>query len=125
MLQDKDSSAIVAVADLERARRFYADVLGLPLLDDGMGVLVFRTGATSLVVYASAEAGTNRANAVTWGCGADLDRIVAELEGKGVVFEHYPELEGSRLEGNVHVSGTMRLAWFKDPDGNVLHINSF
>ena len=65
MLKDKLSSAIVALKDIDRARSFYRDVLGLELADDGMeGVLGFRTGYTWLVVYRSDEAGTNRANAV-------------------------------------------------------------
>ena len=124
MLKDHDSSAIVAVADLGRARDFYGGTLGLDLLDEGgeEGVLVYRTGATRLVVYCSDLAGSNRANAVVWGVGDALDSIVAALEAKGVEFEHYPDL--GRLEGNIHVAGAARLAWFKDPDGNILHINS-
>ncbi|MBX3561362.1 MAG: VOC family protein [Sphingomonas sp.] len=124
MLKDHDSSAILAVADLDRARAFYGDVLGLELDEAGAeeGVLVYRTGATRLVVYASAHAGTNRANAVVWGVGGDLDAIVAALEAKGAAFEHYPDL--GRLEGNVHVAGGAKLVWLKDPDGNILHLNS-
>ncbi|MDB5693568.1 MAG: glyoxalase/bleomycin resistance/dioxygenase family protein [Alphaproteobacteria bacterium] len=69
MLKDHDSSAIVAVADLDRARAFYSDMLGLPLADEGaaQGVLVYRTGATRLIVYRSDHAGTNRANAANSG----------------------------------------------------------
>lgn len=128
MLKDHDSSAILAVADLARARAFYEGVLGLePLAGDGApdpapDMVVYRTGRTQLVVYVSAEAGTNRANAVVWDVGGDLDAIVAALEAKGAKFEHYPEI--GRLEGNVHVAGPCRLVWLKDPDSNVLHINS-
>ena len=123
MLEDHDSSAIVAVTDLARARDFYGEMLGLDLAEEGPeGVLVYRTGATSLVVYASAYAGTNRANAVVWGVGEDFDAIVATLEGRGAAFLHYPEI--GRLEGNVHHAGGARLAWLADPDGNILHINS-
>ena len=124
MLKTHDSSAIVAVGDLDRARSFYGDVLGLELAEDSTeeGVLVYRTGATRLVVYQSEFAGTNRANAVVWGVGQELDEIVAELEAKGAAFEHYPDI--GRLEGNVHVADGARLVWLKDPDGNILHINS-
>jgi len=123
MLKTHDSSAIVAVGDLDRARSFYGDMLGLELAEEGTeGVLVYRTGATRLVVYQSEFAGTNRANAVVWGVGQELDEIVAELEAKGAAFEHYPDI--GRLEGNVHVAGGARLVWLKDPDGNILHINS-
>jgi catechol 2,3-dioxygenase-like lactoylglutathione lyase family enzyme len=124
MLKDHDSSAIVAVADLERARAFYGGLLGLELAEAGAeeGVLVYRTGATRLVVYASEFAGTTRANAVVWGVGGDLDSIVAALEARGAAFEHYPGI--GRLEGNIHLSGGMKLVWLKDPDGNILHLNS-
>jgi catechol 2,3-dioxygenase-like lactoylglutathione lyase family enzyme len=124
MLKDHDSSAIVAVADLGRARAFYGDVLGLDLAEEGAeeGVLVYKTGSTRLVVYASEYAGTNRANAVVWGVGGEIDAIVAALEAKGAAFEHYPDI--GRLEGNVHHAGRMKLVWLKDPDGNILHLNS-
>jgi catechol 2,3-dioxygenase-like lactoylglutathione lyase family enzyme len=124
MLKDHDSSAIIAVSDLGRARDFYGDVLGLELDPAAAeeGVLVYRTGATRLIVYASEYAGTNRGNAVVWGVGRDLDAIVAALEAKGAEFEHYPDI--GRLEGNVHVAGGAKLVWLKDPDGNILHINS-
>ncbi len=129
MLKHHDSSAIVAVSDMARARAFYSDTLGLELdgqaggEDGGNGMpLVYRTGATKLVVYPSEFAGSNRANAVVWGVGDEIDSIVAALEAKGVAFEHYPDV--GRLEGNVHVAGGARLVWLKDPDGNILHLNS-
>jgi catechol 2,3-dioxygenase-like lactoylglutathione lyase family enzyme len=123
MLKDHDSSAILAVADLERARAFYGDVLGLDLAEEGAeGVLVYKTGATRLVVYRSEYAGTNRANAVVWDVGGEIDAIVAALEAKGATFEHYPDI--GRLEGNVHHAGGMKLVWLKDPDGNILHLNA-
>lgn len=125
MLSHKASSAILAVSDIARARKFYTEVLGLELVDDRMeGVFGLRTGDTRLIVYQSAEAGTNRANAVVWSCGEEIDSIVAELERKGVAFEHYPELGGMRLVGNMHVADEMKMVWFKDPDGNLLHLNN-
>ena len=124
MLKDHDSSAIVAVADLARAREFYSGVLGLEPIGEmaEQDVLTYRTGRTRLIVYRSDHAGTNEANAVVWGVGEDLDAIVAALEAKGAAFEHYPEI--GRLKGNVHLAGGAKLVWLKDPDGNVLHINS-
>lgn len=122
MLRDRNSSAIVAVSNIVRARRFYADVLGLDLVEEGMdGVMVFRTGATQLVVYRSDSAGTNRANAVVWDAGDEIDAIVTDLAAKGVVFEHYPEIGAFR--DNIHHADGMKLVWFRDPDGNILHIN--
>jgi catechol 2,3-dioxygenase-like lactoylglutathione lyase family enzyme len=124
MLKDHDSSAILAVANLDRAHTFYADILGLECAEQGKaeGVIVYRTGATRLVVYESPNAGTNRSNAVVWGVGGDLDAVVEALEAKGVTFEHYPDI--GRLEGNIHHAGGEKLVWLKDPDGNILHVNS-
>lgn len=121
MLKDSDSAAIVAVRDIERARQFYAETLELDLAEDGGEVLTFRTGATRLVVYVSDFAGTNKANAVVWGVGAEIEEIVARLISKGVVFEHY---EGMDYADGIHRAGDFRMAWFKDPDGNILHLNS-
>jgi catechol 2,3-dioxygenase-like lactoylglutathione lyase family enzyme len=120
---DIPSSAIVAVSDLDRARRFYRDTLGLELVMDSEQVLAFRTGATTLNVYVSAEAGTNRANAAVWDAGAGFDAAIAELRGKGVTFEEYPEL-GMDVADGIHSADGFKAAWFKDPDGNILHINS-
>ena len=50
--------------------------------------------------------------------------IVADLEAKGVAFEHYPQMPGVVLRGNIHHMGPMRLVWLKDPDGNILHLNN-
>lgn len=123
MLKDRNSSAIVAVSDLERAKVFYEDILGLTLESGGVddGVLSFRTGHTSLGVYRSDYAGTNRANAVTWEMKGDLVEVVDDLRSKGVTFEHYPDL-GLTVNADIHEAGPAKLVWFKDPDGNILHL---
>ncbi len=123
MLKDRNSSAIVAVSDIDQARAFYEDVLGLTLVgsDNENGVLGFRTGDTSLTVYRSDFAGTNKANAVTWDMKGDLVDTVSALKGNGVTFEHYPDM-GMTLNGDIHEDGDMKLVWFKDPDGNILHL---
>jgi catechol 2,3-dioxygenase-like lactoylglutathione lyase family enzyme len=125
MLKHKTSSAIVAVSDLDRARRFYADTLGLePDGDGGEGVLTFRTGDTWLVVYPSKGLRPGTGNAVVWSGGGDVAAIAADLRGKGVRMEEYPEM-GLRIEDGVHLDEGFAGIWFKDPDGNVLHVNSF
>lgn len=123
MLKDRNSSAIVAVADLERARAFYEDILGLVRIPGGEenGVLGFRTGETLLTVYRSDFAGTNQANAVTWAMQGDLVETVDRLKAGGVRFEHYPDI-GMTLNGDIHESGPAKLVWLRDPDGNILHL---
>ena len=121
MLKDKDSAAIVAVKDIERAKRFYRDVLELDLIEESEQVLQFSTGKTALVVYLSEFAGTNRANAVVWGVGDDIHAIVGRLREKGVRFERY---EGMDYADGIHRAGEFAMVWFKDPDGNILHLNT-
>jgi catechol 2,3-dioxygenase-like lactoylglutathione lyase family enzyme len=72
-----------------------------------------------LIVYRSQYAGTNRATAVNWRVGDELDAIVAALGAKGVAFEHY-DLPGLTQKGDVHAFGEFKSAWFKDPDGNII-----
>ena len=119
----KSSSAIVATGDLARARRFYEEMLGLELVEENEDVATFKTGNTRLMVYKSEFAGTNKANAVVWDAGADFDAVHAQLKDKGVTFEEYPDM-GMDVSEGVHRQGDFKAAWFKDPDGNILHFNS-
>ncbi|MDH5834818.1 VOC family protein [Luteimonas kalidii] len=124
MLKHKTSSAIVAVSDLARARDFYEGTLGLQLDGDGSGeVLTFRTGDTWLVVYPSKGLRPGTGNAVVWSGGDDVAAIAEDLRGKGLRLEEYPDM-GMRIEDGVHLDDGFAAIWFKDPDGNVLHVNS-
>jgi catechol 2,3-dioxygenase-like lactoylglutathione lyase family enzyme len=125
MLGDREATATAAVKDLEAARRFYEDKLGLkPSRPASEQTVTYRTGASSLLVYTSQFAGTNQATSVTWSVGKDFDDIVETLRSKGVAFEHYDGLPNLTREGDVHRSGDLKLAWFKDPDGNIHHLIS-
>lgn len=124
MLRDKTSNAIVAVGDLERARRFYGETLGLESGGEDMdGVLGYRTGDSWLVVYRSDNPRPGTGNAVAWSGGGDVDAIADALRAKGVTLEEYPDL-GMQIDRGVHRAGDFAAIWFKDPDGNVLHVNS-
>lgn len=123
MLKDHSSNAIVASRDLQKSKLFYTETLGLELVEESDEVFTVKTGDTALNVYRSKEAGTNRANAVVWDCGDEIDDIVSELKRRGVRFEHYPDL-GMDIEGDLHVQNGFKAAWFKDPDQNILHLNS-
>jgi len=122
MLGNIDAVANLAVKDLAVARRFYEGTLGLAQVDaEGDEVIVYRSGTTRINVYRSSFAGTNQATAVTWQVGTDIERLVAALKAKGVRFEHY-DMPDTKLEGDLHVMGDMKVAWFKDPDGNILNL---
>jgi catechol 2,3-dioxygenase-like lactoylglutathione lyase family enzyme len=122
MLNLKEAVATIPVKSVEVAKNFYGDTLGLtPLPVHEKGVLAYRTGASRLFVYESQFAGTNKATAVTWVVGDDLEAIVKALKAKGVPFEHY-DFPGTRREGDIHVAGNIKVAWCKDPDGNILSL---
>jgi catechol 2,3-dioxygenase-like lactoylglutathione lyase family enzyme len=122
MLGGKDATVTLAVSDLQRARDFYENTLGLALLQEPPGATVYKSGSSVVLVYASEYAGTNRATAASWAVGDDFDAIVQELNARGVTFEHYDDLEGMTREGDVHVMLRLRAVWFKDPDGNILNL---
>jgi len=114
---------MVAVGDLAVARKFYEGVLGLQKLDAGDDdVIVYRSGSSTLNVYRSQYAGTNQATAVTWTVGEEIEEIVRALKAKGVTFEHYDNMPNVIRHGDLHVAGNRKIAWFKDPDGNILNI---
>lgn len=124
MLSDKDALATIAVKNLAAAKQFYQQTLGFaPAGVEGPGVATFRSGKSTIVVYESQYAGTNKATSATWGVGGEFDAIVRTLKENGVPFEHY-DMPGLTREGDVHVMGDFKAAWFRDPDGNILHINN-
>jgi catechol 2,3-dioxygenase-like lactoylglutathione lyase family enzyme len=122
MLENIDAIATIAVKDLKVARKFYEGTLGLqPFRGEDSGMIGYKSGDATIGLYESRHAGTNEATAVTWIVGDKLETIVSALKAKGVAFEHYDFPETTR-KGDVHVSGTNRVAWFKDPDGNILSL---
>jgi catechol 2,3-dioxygenase-like lactoylglutathione lyase family enzyme len=125
MLGDKSAVATLAVKDMDAARRFYEETLGLPPIEGSTpdaGAIVYRSGGSAVLVYESRYAGTNQATAASWAVGDDFDALVAGLKDKGVSFEHYDDLPDTTREGDVHITGDFKSVWFKDPDGNILNL---
>ncbi len=114
-------SAQVAVSDIDRARGFYEQTLGLLALP-GPSTLSWSYPCgegTSLHVYlAPAHAGQSGGTLARWDVD-DIERAVDELTAAGVHFERYSEPVATDSRG-IHDSGYGRVAWFKDPDGNTL-----
>src|SRR5262249_23857596 len=110
MLSDNSAIATIAVKNLEAAKRFYEGTLGLKKVGENEEVLTFKTRQSTLFVYRSQSAGTNKATAATF-VAEDVDGLVKTLKGKGVAFEHYDLPELTR-QGDVHVAGAMKAAWF-------------
>ena len=121
MLGKADATPMIAVKDLDRARTFYEDTLGLKIEEEwgGEGVTM-KSGDTVINVYRSEFAGTNKATALNFDVD-DIEKEVSELKEKGIFFEHY-DLPGLEQQGDLYVAEGMKTAWFKDPDGNILSL---
>ena len=120
MLGKADATPMIAVKDLDRARRFYEDTLGLKRKDEWGEGVTLESGDTLINLYRSEFAGTNKATALTFQVD-DAEEEVRGLKEKGIFFEHYdlPDLE---LRGDLYVAEGFKTAWFKDPDGNILSL---
>ena len=121
MLGRADATPMIAVKDIDRAKQFYQDKLGLkPIQEMGGEFFMLQSGDTTLNVYRSEFAGTNKATALTFDVD-DIDSEVRELKDKGIQFEHY-DVQGLTPEGDIYRGEKMKTAWFKDPDGNILSL---
>ena len=121
MLGKADATPMIAVKDLDRARKFYEETLGLSTKESmGGEVLEVTSGGTLINVYRSEFAGTNKATALTFDVG-DIQSEVSELKTRGIFFEHY-DMPGMEQQGDVYVAEGVKTAWFKDPDGNILSL---
>lgn len=120
MLGTKDAVATIAVKSIDIADKFYQGKLGLKATrSQESGVREYRSGNAGVLVYESRYAGTNQATAATWLIPEGLEAVVSALKAKGIVFEHY-DMPGVKRTGDVHLTGSSKAAWFKDPDGNIL-----
>jgi catechol 2,3-dioxygenase-like lactoylglutathione lyase family enzyme len=120
MLGKADATPMLAVKDLDRARKFYEENLGLKQVDDFGEGFMLKSGDTQFSVYRSEFAGTNKATALNFDV-EDIEDEVRSLKEKGISFEHY-DLEGLTPKGDIYEGEGMRTAWFKDPDGNILSL---
>ncbi len=119
MLQKSPMFAYLPVKDMARARRFYEQQLGFtPKRELAGGVVYECAKGTACFMYPTPNAGTSRASQAFWQVD-DIEREVADLQGKGVVFEEY-DFPGLKTTGGIATAGGAKSAWFKDPEGNIL-----
>ena len=117
MLSDKDAVATVAVKSLESARNFYEKTLGLTKVMENSEVLAFKSGRSTLFVYRSKYAGTNKATVVTW-VADEIEEIVKTLKGAcgGVGFRcERPDQARSALEAMLLADGPALCEAVVDP----------
>jgi catechol 2,3-dioxygenase-like lactoylglutathione lyase family enzyme len=122
-LSDHTVEAAMAVSDLDRARRFYEDQLGLvPGEAEEQGVRYRCAQGTGIFIYLSQEnAGRSPATLAGWSVD-DLDQTMDELASRGVVFEQYDQPGLQTDERGVFDAGRFKAAWIRDPDGNTMAI---
>jgi catechol 2,3-dioxygenase-like lactoylglutathione lyase family enzyme len=121
MLQKSPMFAYLPVKDLARARQFYEQKLGFkPGRELGGGIVYEFARGTACFMYPTPNAGTSRASQAFWQV-EDVEREVAELKSKGVVFEEY-DMPGVKTHNGIATGGGAKSAWFKDTEGNILAI---
>jgi catechol 2,3-dioxygenase-like lactoylglutathione lyase family enzyme len=114
----------LAASDLERAKNWYSEILGLEPVNPDDEELLYRVAGAQFGIYPSDNAGTNKATAVRL-IVSDFDAVRGELLSKGVAFEDYDLGDDFRTVDGVLVSPDgEKTSWFKDSEGNILALGS-
>jgi catechol 2,3-dioxygenase-like lactoylglutathione lyase family enzyme len=125
MLATYDSVPTLAVSDVQRAKDFYGGLLGFPVKSDAPEGTLYSTGSGAFLVYPSSFAGTNKATAMSLQVPPDaFDAEVQALRDKGITFQTFDAEGVSWDDGVASYGDTYRSAWFEDPDGNILNVES-
>lgn len=121
MLQSSPMYAYIPAKDISRARRFYEETVGLTPAREVAGGVVYQFGDhTGCFLYPTPNAGTSKASQAFWQV-QDLEREVADLKKRGVVFEEY-DMPGLKTVHGIASAGGAKSAWFKDTEGNIMAI---
>jgi catechol 2,3-dioxygenase-like lactoylglutathione lyase family enzyme len=123
MLKDANCMVTIAVSDLDEAIEFYNQTLGLEEVKRDEEGVTYRSGNGKLYIYKSQYAGTNKATYAGFDV-SNVEEVASDLKEKGVSFEHYPDLPGVTLDGDIHKMGEVSAVWIKDPSGNILAIGN-
>jgi catechol 2,3-dioxygenase-like lactoylglutathione lyase family enzyme len=128
MLEESEVATRLPARDLNRARKFYSEKLGLDPIEERPGGLRYRSNNGFFVLFESAGEASGTHTQMGWEV-ADIESIVAALKARGVIFEEY-DLPGlktangiAEIAGNYPSKGVgEKGAWFKDSEGNLLGI---
>jgi predicted enzyme related to lactoylglutathione lyase len=121
MLNAAPIRAYIPASDIGRARKFYEQTVGLRPREEYAGGVIYECGGAEVFLYPTPNAGTSRASQAYWQV-KDVEAEVAELTGRGVVFEEY-DMPGLKTRNGVAVGGGAKTAWFKDSEGNILAVS--
>jgi catechol 2,3-dioxygenase-like lactoylglutathione lyase family enzyme len=120
MLSTAPVQAAIPASDMERAKHFYRDTLGLKVSLETEQAVCFESGGTQLFTYPTPNAGQAPTTLAAWWV-TDLDAEMADLRARGITFEEY-DLPGLKTVNGVAEWGSLRGAWFKDSEGNILAV---
>jgi catechol 2,3-dioxygenase-like lactoylglutathione lyase family enzyme len=123
MLEHSSLIGFVGVTDLDQARQFYGETLGLPLRDESPFALVADAGGTMLRITAVDQPAAAPYTVLGWAV-ADIAAAVDELAARGIRFTRYDGMQQDD-RGVWTAPGGARIAWFLDPDGNNLSLTQF
>jgi catechol 2,3-dioxygenase-like lactoylglutathione lyase family enzyme len=123
MLETAKLAAFVATADPEKAKEFYQNTLGLRMVSDEEYALVFDANGTTLRIQKTGLFEPHQFTSLGWHV-ENIEAEVAALRERGVRFEQYPWMP-AESEGIMTFPGGARVAWFKDPDGNLLSLDQY
>jgi catechol 2,3-dioxygenase-like lactoylglutathione lyase family enzyme len=120
MFENDDVYATIPAKDLERAKSYYADKLGLKPGQERPDGLRYRCGNGSFLLFESSGTASGDHTQLGWDVD-DVEAMVGELRGRGVVFEEY-DLPGFKTVNGIAEIAGEKGAWFKDSEGNLLAI---
>ena len=123
MLESSPVVAFAGAADLDRARAFYEQALGLPVVEQNDFACVIDANGTMLRITAVPEVSRPGYTVLGWRV-ADISATARGLAAKGVVFERYDSMDQDD-DGVWTTPGGDKVAWFTDPDGNILSLTQF
>ena len=121
MLANKKLKAFIPTTDPAKAKQFYQEVLGLKLLSEDNFALEFDANGTLLRVTTVRELTPHPFTVLGWKV-TGISSVISDLNKKGVVFERYDFMQQDDL-GIWTAPGGTKVAWFKDPDGNLLSLD--
>ena len=122
MLQKSPLYAYIPAKNVARARKFYETTLGLKAKEEYAGGVIYEFGeGTACFLYPTPNPSTSRASQAFWQVD-DVEREVAELKARGVVFEEY-DMPGVKIRNSIAAGEGAKTAWFKDSEGNILAVS--
>jgi catechol 2,3-dioxygenase-like lactoylglutathione lyase family enzyme len=123
MLGNCDIVAFISVSDVDRAKEFYVNTLGLKFVSEDPYAVVFDSNGTTLRAQKAQTIEPRPGTVLGWHV-PDIESAVKEMSVAGIQFERYEGFGQDDL-GIMIFPGGARVAWFKDPDGNLLSVDQY